>query len=144
SVEAWTAVSGVFLLGISLGTWLGGRLADRAPEEGTLRWTLLLGALTTLTALGLLKLLGSGESLHWLPLGWRIPLLTFVTCLPPSLVLSLITPVTIKLMLPDVRRTGRVVGLVYALGTLGSLTGNFLTGFYLLMLFGTGTIVIGI
>jgi spermidine synthase/MFS family permease len=144
SLETWTAVIGVFLLGISLGNWLGGRLADRAPDEGTLRWTLLLGALASLAALGLVKLLGSGESLRWLPLGWRIPLLTLVTCLPASLVLSLITPVTIKLMLPDVRRTGRVVGLVYALGTLGSLAGNFLTGFYLLMTFGTGTIVIGI
>jgi spermidine synthase/MFS family permease len=144
SLETWTAVIGVFLLGISLGNWLGGRLADRAADEGTLRWTLLLGAATTLAALGFLKLLGSGESLRWLPLGVRIPALTLVTCLPPSLVLSLITPVTIKLMLPDVRRTGRVVGLVYALGTLGSLAGNFLTGFVLLMTFGTGTITVGI
>jgi spermidine synthase/MFS family permease len=144
SLETWTAVIGMFLLGISLGNWLGGRLADRAPDEGTLRWTLILGSITTLATLGLVKFLGTGESLRGLPLGWRIPLLTLVTCLPPSLVLSLITPVTIKLMLPDVRRTGRVVGLVYALGTLGSLGGNFLTGFYLLMNFGTGTIVIGI
>lgn len=144
SLETWTAVIGVFLLGISLGNWLGGRIADRAPDEGTLRWTLILGSITTLAALGVVKLLGTGESLRSLPLGWRIPLLALVTCLPPSIVLSLITPVTIKLMLPDVRRTGRVVGLVYALGTLGSLGGNFLTGFYLLMYFGTGTIVIGI
>src|SRR5262245_24106482 len=144
SLETWTAVIGVFLLGISLGNSLGGRLADRAPDESTLRWTLLLGAVTTLATLGLVKLLGSGEPIQGLPLGLRIPLLTLVTCLPPSLVLSLITPVTIKLMLPDVRRTGRVVGLVYALGTLGSLAGNFLTGFKLLMQFDTHTIVLGI
>jgi spermidine synthase/MFS family permease len=144
SLETWTAVIGVFLLGISLGNWLGGRLADRAAHEGTLRWTLLLGALTTLGTLGLVKLLGSGDALLAVPLYPRIALLTLATCLPPSLVLSLITPVTIKLMLPDVRRTGRVVGLVYALGTLGSLAGNYLTGFVLLMAYNTHTIVLGI
>ena len=30
SLETWTAVIGVFLLGISLGNWLGGRLGSEA------------------------------------------------------------------------------------------------------------------
>jgi spermidine synthase len=144
SLETWTAVIGVFLAGISLGNWLGGQLADRAASARTLGWTLLAGCLTTLWALGLVRLLGTGEVLRPVPLGLRIPLLTLAACLPPSLVLSLITPVTIKIMLPDVRRTGRVVGLVYALGTLGSLVGNYLTGFVLLEAYTTHTIVLGI
>ena len=55
----------------------------------------------------------------------------------------MITPVAIKLLLPDVAHTGRVVGLVYALGTLGSLAGNFLTGFVLLAYLTTYAIVLG-
>src|SRR5438034_2034143 len=50
SLETWTAVIGVFLLGISLGNWLGGRLADRAAHEGILGGTLLLGAVTTVVS----------------------------------------------------------------------------------------------
>jgi len=137
SLETWTAVIGVVLTGISLGNWLGGKLADRAASERTLRRLLLAGAGCTLLSLGIVYALGDGGVLRPLPLYPRIALLTLATCLPPSLVLSLITPVTIKLMLPDVAHTGRVAGLVYALGTLGSLVGNFLTGFVLLAYFTT-------
>ena len=78
-----------------------------------------------------------------IPLDLRILLLTLTTCLPPAFVLSLISPVAIKLQLPDMAHTGRVAGLVYALGTLGSLVGNFLTGFVLLAQFTTYVIVLG-
>src|SRR5438034_5412612 len=65
SLETWTAVIGVFLLGISLGNWLGGRIADRGAHEGVLGAMLLLGTVTTAAALGLVRLLslpGDGES----------------------------------------------------------------------------------
>jgi len=46
SLATWTAVIGVFLLGISLGNWLGGKLADRSPSARTLGLLLLLGSLS--------------------------------------------------------------------------------------------------
>lgn len=144
SLETWTTLIGVFLAGISLGNWLGGRLADRAASERTLAILLAGGAVATLWCLGLTRLLGDGSALSAVPLGVRILLLTAVACLPVSLILSMITPVTIRLMLPDVTHTGRIVGLVYALGTLGSLVGNFLTGFVLLAFLTTTTVTLGI
>src|SRR5262245_23443842 len=146
SLETWTSVIGVFLLGISLGNWLGGKLADRAASETTLGQLLLGGAGTMVVSLGIvyvISFIGGSSVLKALPLYPRIALLTVVTCLPPSLVLSMITPVTIKLLLPDVTHTGRVAGLVYAIGTLGSLIGNFLTGFVLLAYLTTHVIVLG-
>ena len=53
-------------------------------------------------------------------------------CLPAGFVLSLLTPLAIKLGLPDVSKTGRVAGLIFALSTLGCLLGNYLTGFVLI------------
>jgi spermidine synthase len=146
SLETWTSVIGVFLAGISLGNWLGGKLADGAASEITLGQLLLGGAGAMVLTLGIVYVIGlSGGSsaLQALPLYPRIALLTIVTCLPPSLVLSMITPVAIKLLLPDVAHTGRVAGLVYALGTLGSLAGNFLTGFVLLAYLTTYVTVLG-
>src|SRR6187200_1650573 len=35
SLYTWTAVIGVVLAGVSLGNYLGGRLADRAPTRST-------------------------------------------------------------------------------------------------------------
>lgn len=144
ALVTWTAIIGVFLTGISLGNWLGGRLADRSPSAATLSWLCLLGSLSTLAMLGLVLLLGDGNLVRSLPLLPRIALLTMVICLPPSLILSMITPVAIKVMLPDVRSTGSITGLVYALGTLGSLAGNFLTGFLLVALLPINEIVLAV
>jgi spermidine synthase len=132
----------MFLAGISLGNWLGGRLADRAASERAVRRLLLAGVATMLVSLGVVWLLGDGSALRGVPFYPRVLLLTLATCLPPALVLSLITPVAIKLQLPDVAHTGRVAGLVYAVGTFGSLVGTFLTGFVLLAHLTTYAIVL--
>ena len=76
-----------------------------------------------------------------IPLGPRIPLLALVLCLPAGFVLSLLTPLAIKLGLPDVSKTGRVAGLIFALSTLGCLLGNYLTGFVLIPAFTINTLV---
>lgn len=136
SLETWTAVIGVFLTGIALGNFLGGRLADRAAGPRVLGVLLLVGAVLTAAMVAPLTVLRS------LPLGPRIGLSALALCFPVSFVLSLITPVAIRSLLPDVAHTGRVVGLVYALGTLGSLGGNFLTGFVLVAYWTTTTIVL--
>ena len=144
SLATWTAVIGVFLLGISLGNWLGGKLADRSPSARTLGLLLLLGSLSALGVLGVVALLGDGAAVRPVPLYPRIALLTLLVGFPPSFVLSLITPLAITVLLPDVRRAGRVAGLIYALGTLGSLAGNFLTGFVLIATLPLNAIVLGV
>src|ERR1700733_2689193 len=45
SVETWTSVIGVFLTGIAMGNWLGGRLADRFPSPRTVSVLLILSGL---------------------------------------------------------------------------------------------------
>ena len=135
SLETWTSVIGVFLVGIALGNALGGRLADRFPTPRTLASLLLVGALAALWMAVFPALLASTEAYKAIPLGPRIPLLALVLCLPAGFVLSLLTPLAIKLGLPDVSKAGRVAGLVFALSTLGCLLGNYLTGFYLMRTF---------
>ena len=98
SLATWTAIIGVFMLGISLGNWVGGRVADRWPGARTLSLLLLIGSLSTLATLGLIALLGVGDGAvaRPLPLYPRIALLTLLLCFPPSFVLSMITPLAIK------------------------------------------------
>jgi predicted membrane-bound spermidine synthase len=140
SVETWTCVIGVFLTGIALGNYYGGRIADRSPSTRTLATLLALGAIGSLFMILFWLLFWSTDLDRWLPLGPRIPVLSALFCLPPAFVLSLITPLTIKLMLPDVTKAGRVAGLVFALGTLGSLLGNYVTGFWLMAEYALNTI----
>jgi spermidine synthase/MFS family permease len=76
-----------------------------------------------------------------IPLAPRIPILSAVICLPAGFVLSLLTPLSIKLGLADISRTGRVSGAIFALSTLGCLLGNYVTGFYLVPMFMVNTLV---
>ncbi|HUR53625.1 MAG TPA: fused MFS/spermidine synthase [Gemmataceae bacterium] len=142
SLETWTSVIGVFLAGIALGNGFGGKLADRYPRPGTLAVLLALGAVTALWILFFPKLLAASGLHKVLPLGPRIPILATLLCLPAGLVLSLLTPVAIKLGLPDVSKTGRVAGLIFSLSTLGCLLGNYVTGFYLIPMYAINTLVV--
>lgn len=138
----WTSIIGVFLAGIAVGNAYGGRLADRYPTPRTLALLLALGAAAAVWMVLFYMLLKARPGLYRaIPLGPRIPLLSAVLCFPAGLVLSLLTPLAIRLGLPDVSKTGRVAGLVFALSTLGCLLGNYVTGFYLIPAFTINTLV---
>lgn len=142
SLETWTSIIGVFLTGIALGNGFGGKLADRYPTPRTLAALLALGAVAALWMLAFPLILSSTGAHKALPLGPRIPILAAALCLPAGFVLSLLTPLAIKLGLPDVSHTGRVAGLIFALSTLGCLIGNYVTGFYLIPTFTINTLVL--
>jgi predicted membrane-bound spermidine synthase len=144
SVETWTCVIGVFLTGIALGNHFGGRIADRSPSTRTLGLLLLLGSISSLSfILWWYICQGTGFD-RIIPLTPRIPILAILFCLPPAFVLSLMTPLTIKLMLPDVSQAGRIAGLVFALSTLGCLVGNYFTGFWLMANYTLNAITVGV
>jgi len=142
SLETWTSIIGVFLLGIALGNAWGGRLADRFPSARTLSVLLALGSLCAVWMVLLPQVLSSSGAYKSIPLTPRIPILALALCLPAGFVLSLLTPLAIKLGLPDVSKTGRVAGLIFALSTLGCLIGNYLTGFVLIPAFTINTLVL--
>jgi spermidine synthase len=143
SLETWTAVIAAFLAGIAVGNAVGGRVADRQATAGTLGSWLVLGA----TAAGwmvVLPVLLNKSSLHTaLPLGPRIPVLAFLLCFPAGFALSVLTPVAVRIGVPDVGRTGSAAGVVFALGALGCLAGNYVTGFVLIPEFTINQITIG-
>ncbi len=142
SLETWTSIIGVFLGGIALGNGFGGKLADRYPTPRTLAALLALGAVAAMWMM-IFPMILAATGLHKpIPLGIRIPILSALLCLPAGFVLSLLTPLAIKLGLPDVAHTGRVAGLIFALSTLGCLLGNYATGFYLIPTFTINALVV--
>jgi spermidine synthase/MFS family permease len=144
SLHTWTSIIGVVLAGISLGSWAGGRLADRASGLKWVAGLLALGGLLGLLPLALIWALGDGQLVRRVPLLPRTFLLSLVAFFPLSFVLAMVTPVTLKLLLRDLRRSGRTVGMLQALGTLGSIAGTFLTGFVLVSHFEVPIIVVAV
>jgi len=138
TIETYTAIIGVVLAGIALGTWLGGRAADRTAPVRLLAPLLVVGGALAAVTVPIVDGLGAG-------LRGAGPatttILTTLAFLVPAAVLSAITPVVIKLQLSSLDHTGRVVGRLSALSTLGGIAGTFLTGFVLVALFPTRTTI---
>jgi spermidine synthase len=140
SLYTWTSIIGVVLAGISIGAYLGGRLADRYPRSSTLGWLLFLSGLGAFSISPLTNLIG-GAQFHT-SLMSRILLITTIIFFAPSCLLGMISPVVVKLTLNNLEKTGNVVGKIYAFSTLGSILGTFATGFYLISWMGTRYILL--
>jgi len=142
SLYTWTSVIGVVLAGLSLGNYLGGRLADRWASLRLLGGIFLLGGLSSLGILAVDTLSGVTPG-EW-SIILKILVLTTALFFIPCLILGTISPLVAKLAVRDLARTGRTVGTIYAAGTAGSIVGTFATGFVLISWFGTHTIVWGV
>jgi MFS family permease len=136
SLYTWTSVIGVMLAGITAGNVLGGRLADRRRPEATLVWLFLAAAVACLAALGMNALFTATRPLRGL--AWPLQILLSVAAIFiwPAIALGAISPSLAKVAIARARRVGRTLGWFYALGTLGSIAGTFLTGFWLIFALG--------
>ena len=146
SLYTWTSIIGVILAGISLGNFIGGKIADRMASRRTLGIIFILagiGALSVLFTVEALSLSGL-PSLTWMPLIGRMVLFITLIYFLPSVMLGLISPVVIKLTLLDLKATGNVIGRIYAASALGSIVGTFATGYFLISAFGTRLISLGV
>ena len=141
SLYTWTSVIGVVLAGISLGNWIGGRLADRRPGRSILSYLYLLAAVFSGLILILSRDLGAIDAPQSWPADIQTLWLAAIMFLLPSVMLGAVTPMIVKLSLSSLDETGSVVGRIQAAASLGSIVGVFLTGFLLISEFGTRPIV---
>src|SRR5688500_7079217 len=128
TLQVSSSVIGIALAAIAYGTWLGGRLADRYDPRLLLAPALLIAAICTAITLPLVR--WGGELLR----GGSAPAVLLLAALAvflPAFLLASITPLTVKLQLGDLRRTGEVVGRLSSFGTLGAITATLGTGFVL-------------
>ncbi len=146
SILVWAALIGLVLAWLSVGYWLGGRVADRRPNATLLYSLALVAALLVAlipaasrpalqqAALSSLNLDGTPFSTGVL-LGAGASI--FVLFSLPTLLLGMVSPFALRLAVADVGSSGQVAGRLYALSTVGSLLGTFLPVLVLIPIIGT-------
>ena len=139
SLETFTGVIGVVLAGIAVGSWLGGRAADQMDPRSLLGPLLGVSGLFIVVSPSIVDLVGPS-----MRAGRPLDIVTLTTAafFVPSVTLSAVTPVVVKLRLRSLAETGSVVGSLSALSTVGALAGTFFTGFVLLSAFPTRPLVL--
>ena len=141
STIVWANTIGVVLVALSVGYWLGGRLADRHPNMRALCLTSLVAALllaiVPFAADPLLNV--AVDALDEISAGAFIGSLLAVLVLVavPVLLLGTVSPWAIRLGVSSVEEAGTVAGRLYALSTAGSLVGTLMSALVLIPLVGT-------
>lgn len=128
TLQTSTAVIGVALLAIAVGAWAGGRAADEVDPARLLPPALLAAGAATMATLPVVRWAGE------LTRGGDVSAVLLVAAAAvfvPAALLSSVTPLVVKLRLRDLGHTGRVVGQLSGLGTLGAIVATFTTGFVL-------------
>jgi spermidine synthase len=147
STIVWANTIGIVLVALSVGYWLGGKIADRHPH---LRGMSLM-VLTAATLLALVPLVArplfdvSVQALDSISAGAFVGSLfgvLFLLAVPVTL-LGAAAPYAIRLAVPDVEHSGSVSGRLYAISTAGSLLGTWLSALLLIPLIGTQRTFIG-
>ena len=138
-----SGVLSVILAALSVGYYLGGRLADKHPSEKIFFSIILIsGLLVLLLQLFTIILLPSmGHSLSMVSGPIVSSLMMFFV---PSFLLGMLSPFTIKLQqlrLPE-QGVGTISGRIFFWSTLGSILGSLMTGFVLIPNLGVNEILI--
>ncbi|HZB86023.1 MAG TPA: fused MFS/spermidine synthase, partial [Gaiellaceae bacterium] len=147
STIVWANIIGLILVYLSVGYWLGGKLADRRPEPRLLGGMILVAALaiaaTPFVARPILDLAVRG--LDAVSVGAVVG--SFFAALAlfavPITLLGAVAPFAIRLALENVGEAGTVAGRLYALSTVGSIVGTFLSAIVTIPLLGTQRTMLG-
>ena len=141
SLTTYTGIIGAILAGIALGAWLGGLAADAFGPRTLLGPTFVRGGLAAIAAVPIVGAVGGvglGDGFV------AIVVLATVAFVAPAAILSAVAPMIVRATLTDVATSGSTVGRLSAIGTVGAITGTFLTGFVLLGLVPTRPLIVAV
>ena len=143
----WANLIGLILLYLSVGYWVGGKVADRHPNARSLGWVVLIAALAIAVLPFISKPLfgAAADAFDQLSAGAYIASFfgTMLLFALPITALGAISPWAIRLAVRDVSEAGTVAGRLYALSTIGSLVGTFIPVLLLIPAIGTQRTLIG-
>ena len=141
SLLIWANLIGVILMYLSVGYWLGGKWADRDPRPRTLFFIIALAGaavgLVPFVAAPLLSLAIPALAQFNAELGLVSFLGVVVLFAIPVTLLGCVPPFALRLAAHDVSTVGATGGGLYALSTIGSILGVYLTVFWMIPNIGT-------
>jgi len=139
TLYVWSSLITVTLVALSLGYFIGGKLADKKPELNVMYLIIFFAGIFIL----LIPLISSFVLTKTNSLGstWGVLISSVILFTVPLFLLGMIAPYAIKLKATELRTVGVTAGSLYAVATIGSFVGAILTGFFLIPNFGIRSII---
>ncbi|MBQ75299.1 MAG: glycosyl transferase [Gammaproteobacteria bacterium] len=135
SIYVWGSIISVFMISLSVGYLLGGKLSTRDPGLLPYGSFFLLAAITLVPAI-----IYGDTAMDAVFLRIEDPrygslvasgLLFFL----PVAILGMIAPYSVRLLVENTHHSGQVAGVLYFVSTIGSALGTLLTSFYFVLFF---------
>lgn len=145
TIFTFSSVISVILGALSLGYYLGGKLADWHPKFSWFYNLIILSGLLVILLQYLVKSLLPTLSQQFSIITGPI-YLSLILFFLPAFILAFVSPYAVKLLYQVKNKSGvgSISGLIFFWSTLGSIGGSLLTGFFLIPKFGIDQIMIGV
>ncbi len=142
SIYVWGSIITVFMLSLSIGYLVGGRLSLHKPNLLKYGFFYIGASITLVPTI----LLGEGM-MDWVFVRYEDPrygslLASAFLFFVPTAILGMIAPYSVRLLVETAQESGRIAGGLYFVSTLGSALGTLATSFYLVLWFEVNQILI--
>lgn len=144
SIYVWGSIISIFMLALSLGYLVGGKLSMLAPNLRRLGIIFLGCALCCLP-----MVLGADALMQWVfarvyDVRYGSLLAAAGLFFLPTTAMGIISPYAIRLLVLNTEHSGQVAGKLYFTSTAGSALGVLATAFYLVLWFEVNTILLAL
>lgn len=137
----WASIIGLILIYLTVGYFLGGKVADKRPSYIMYFQIMALGALSAgivpFVSTPVLRIAANAFdelSIGVLAGSFMTVLVLFIV---PVTLLGMVSPFAIRLAVKSTRTAGTIAGRIYAISTLGSFIGTFLPVLFIIPYIGT-------
>lgn len=141
SLFVWANLIGLILLYLTIGYYVGGRVADRFPRAAVLyTLTIIAAFLIGLIPFISRPILGwslSAFATYSISVFYGSLVAVILLFAIPMILLGCVSPYAIRLSVEQIGKSGRTSGQLYAISTAGSILGTFLPVLWLIPTYGT-------
>ncbi|MDO6425657.1 fused MFS/spermidine synthase [Thalassotalea sp. 1_MG-2023] len=141
SVHIWGSIITVFMLSLSLGYLLGGKLSTRNASLKRYGIIFLTAGITVLPIALWAPNIMEGIFINIEDTRYGSLLASMALFFIPTVILGMISPYSVRLLVIDKERSGQVAGVLYFVSTLGSALGTIMTSFYFVLWFEVNNII---
>ena len=144
SVYVWGIIITIFMLALSIGYLVGGKLSLKEPNTRKYGVIFIVAALTTLPLV-----IWHAELSDWVFMQIEDPrygslVTSVILFLVPTTIMGMVAPYSVRLLVANAESSGQTAGFLYFVSTLGSALGTIMTSFYLVLWFELDNILYGV
>ncbi len=141
SIYVWGSIITIFMMALSMGYLIGGRLSLHQPSLFRYGLFFIIAAIALTPVIVFANAWMDAVFVRIEDPRYGSLVASTVLFFIPTAILGMIAPYSVRLVVESTSTSGQVAGALYFVSTLGSALGTLMTSFYLVLWFDMNTII---